>query len=295
MNCKFSILIPVYNRPLSILKALDSVKYQNTNLEFEVLIVDNSGDETTDILKDYCLNNKDMKIIYIRTKCKIGVGNARNIGIRKANGEIVILLDSDDILLEGALNQIGNAFNKYKNLSLYFGSCTYKSGIKINFTEKKFLPYGSFYDYVQSINQPEMLSAFKIKKTNLDFYQFDNRISGFEHLLYLKILRNGGMFFRDSKEIRLYDDVGENRLSITIPKNYINQRNGYFIQLKNYWREFLIYNPRELIFIILKILIYNRLIEKKKFFKINNFFSIIFIPIPKSVLKQLIILFKNNK
>ena len=112
-----------------------------------------------------------------------------------------------------------------------------------------------------------MLSAFKIKKTNLDFYQFDNRISGFEHLLYLKILRNGGMFFRDSKEIRLYDDVGENRLSITIPKKLYKSKKWLFHTVKELLERILIYNPRELIFIILKILIYNRLIEKKKFLK----------------------------
>ena len=46
MSCKFSIVIPVYNRPISIVKTLESIKYQRTNFEFEILVVDDSVDET---------------------------------------------------------------------------------------------------------------------------------------------------------------------------------------------------------------------------------------------------------
>lgn len=293
MSCKFSIVIPVYNRPISIIKTLESIKYQKTNFEFEILIVDDSVDETSNIIKNFSLNNKDLTIIHIVPKYKSGVSNARNLGIKKAQGEILVFLDSDDILLEGGLNQIGNAFDKNKNLSLYFGSCIYKSGKKIKFTDKNLLPYGSYLDYVKTIKQPEMLPAFKIEKSKLNFYQFDYRVSGFEHLLYLKILRNGGMFFRDSKEIRLYDDIGEDRLCITNPKNYINMRNGYVIHLKSYWKEFLINNPKELVVIFLKIIIYNRLIKRQKYFKISNIVSFLFLPIPQVLIEKLILVFKS--
>jgi len=70
----------------SLLSSLEKIEYQ----ELEIIVVDNhSEDETENMIKKY-----HQGCIYFKTDNNIGVG-ARNIGLNKAKGEIVICLDDD--------------------------------------------------------------------------------------------------------------------------------------------------------------------------------------------------------
>lgn len=98
-----SIIIPTFNSSKHIKSTLDSVLSQTyTNWEC-ILVDDGSNDSTISILIDYA--NKDERIKWYKrpdTKQK-GPSSARNYGIEKANGEFVVFLDSDDLLLETCL------------------------------------------------------------------------------------------------------------------------------------------------------------------------------------------------
>lgn len=88
-NMKVSIAILTYNRLdilCKLLKTLSELKYS----PLEIIIVDNHSEDGTDtfVTKNY----SDMK--YIRTEKNIGAA-ARNYGLNKAEGEIVICLDDD--------------------------------------------------------------------------------------------------------------------------------------------------------------------------------------------------------
>lgn len=91
-----SIIIPTYNSEKTIIRAIDSCCIDSTN-EIEVIVIDDgSQDKTVDIIKKtydkYILSQK-IKLISANHG---GAGNARNIGIRKAMGEWIMFLDSDD-------------------------------------------------------------------------------------------------------------------------------------------------------------------------------------------------------
>ena len=85
-----SVIIPVYNRPEQIKKAVDSVLNQSyKNLEI-IVVDDGSTDETPETLSQF---KEEISVYRISNS---GVSAARNYGVDKAHGSYVAFLDSDD-------------------------------------------------------------------------------------------------------------------------------------------------------------------------------------------------------
>ncbi|HPA58184.1 MAG TPA: glycosyltransferase family A protein, partial [bacterium] len=82
MNCPLiSAIIPVFNRPEQIKRAIDSVLKQ-TYKDFEIIVVDDgSTDETSVVLKSY---GDKIKVITTENK---GVSAARNTAVKSAFGK----------------------------------------------------------------------------------------------------------------------------------------------------------------------------------------------------------------
>ena len=87
-----SIIIPTYNSEKFISAALESVKCQQFKA-YEVLIVDAGSDDNT---KDIC-GLYDERFVFHELKGS-KQGEARNLGMTSAKGELVMFLDSDDML-----------------------------------------------------------------------------------------------------------------------------------------------------------------------------------------------------
>jgi len=88
-----SILLPVYNSELFIKKTIDSV-LNNTHKAFELIIInDGSEDNSLDIIKSY-----DDPRIKLYNKSNSGLIETLNYGIRKCKNEIIMRIDSDDII-----------------------------------------------------------------------------------------------------------------------------------------------------------------------------------------------------
>lgn len=92
---KFSIIIPVYNRPEEIVELLDSLTMQSRRSETEVIIVDDGSTRTCEQEIEVFRKQLELKYIYQENK---GPGMARNEGARHADGEYLIFLDSDCVL-----------------------------------------------------------------------------------------------------------------------------------------------------------------------------------------------------
>ena len=89
----FSVIIPAYNRKYFLKIAVESVLSQSFQ-DFELIIVDDgSTDSTKTLIKEYL--NFSRKIHYLYQENK-GPASARNKGIKKAKGEFICFLDSDD-------------------------------------------------------------------------------------------------------------------------------------------------------------------------------------------------------
>ena len=105
-NPKISIITITYNSEKTLEEAILSVVSQDyPNLEY--LIIDGgSMDRTLDIVEKY----RD-KISFVISEPDRGISDAFNKGIKYATGEIIGIINSDDLLLPGALKIIAENYN----------------------------------------------------------------------------------------------------------------------------------------------------------------------------------------
>lgn len=90
---KVSVIVPVYNVEKYLEKSIDSLINQTLD-EIEIIAVnDGSTDSSLTILKDYEEKYNNIKVY---TKENGGLSDARNYGLKYANGDYIAFLDSDD-------------------------------------------------------------------------------------------------------------------------------------------------------------------------------------------------------
>jgi len=89
---KLSIIMPSKNEAEGIAYALESWIRVCEGLDYEIIVVDDSDDETPLIVKKYAEKYQNIKLIYGERK---GVGAARNLGFKHSTGEIIIWSDAD--------------------------------------------------------------------------------------------------------------------------------------------------------------------------------------------------------
>lgn len=93
-NPKYSVIVPVYNRPQEVKELLESLAFQ-TYTNFEVLVVeDGSTDTCVDVYEQYT----DKLHIRYFFKPNSGPGPSRNFGFAQAKGNYFVVFDSDCIL-----------------------------------------------------------------------------------------------------------------------------------------------------------------------------------------------------
>ena len=93
---KLSIIVPVYNVEKYLEKCLNSLC--NLEIENEIIIVnDGTKDNSLEIAKNFKKENEKENIIIISQENK-GLSEARNTGLRLAQGEYISFIDSDDFV-----------------------------------------------------------------------------------------------------------------------------------------------------------------------------------------------------
>jgi len=97
---KISVIIPVYNRHELTIRAARSVLAQGQN-DLELIIVDDYSEPA--FICPYDLAH-DMQVTVLRHAKNRGAGAARNTGIKQAQGDYVVFLDSDDVWRPGKLD-----------------------------------------------------------------------------------------------------------------------------------------------------------------------------------------------
>ena len=112
---KYSIIVPVYNRPDEVDELLESLSNQ-TLKDFEVIIVE---DGSVKPCKDVCDKYAGILALHYYAKENSGPGQSRNYGAERAQGDYVIILDSDVVLPTGYLQAIDDELRQ--NPSEAFG------------------------------------------------------------------------------------------------------------------------------------------------------------------------------
>ncbi|MEA3451452.1 MAG: glycosyltransferase family 2 protein, partial [Bacteroidota bacterium] len=107
---KYSLIVPVFNRPDEVLELLTSLVKQ-TNKDFEVVIVeDGSKVDCKSVVDSF---SEQLKIKYFfKENEKPAI--ARNYGVERASGEYVIFVDSDVIVPDDYFEKVENYLSEEK-------------------------------------------------------------------------------------------------------------------------------------------------------------------------------------
>jgi glycosyltransferase involved in cell wall biosynthesis len=115
-----SIITPSFNQARFIGEALESVRLQN-NENYEHLVIDGmSTDGTIDLLRDQTTKNEQQNIFWLSERDS-GQSEALNKGFRRARGEIVGWLNSDDRYRANCFEHIVEAFENYPEVDIIYG------------------------------------------------------------------------------------------------------------------------------------------------------------------------------
>ncbi len=106
-----SVVIPTWNRAGLVCKAVASALAQAPDTVEVIVVDDGSSDNTAGLLGQ----RFGSRITLLRHTHRAGVGAARNTGVRRANGELLAFLDSDDLWLPGKLAAELNVFERFPN------------------------------------------------------------------------------------------------------------------------------------------------------------------------------------
>lgn len=129
-----TVFTPTYNRESLLHRLYESLCIQDYS-DFEWLIVDDgSTDDTRNVVEEWIKKQSKFPIRYIY-KENGGKHTAINRGVKEANGDLFLILDSDDELPNDSLEIISKRYDAIKNDSVFGGVCgvmAHRSGTRIS-------------------------------------------------------------------------------------------------------------------------------------------------------------------
>lgn len=99
MEISVSVIIVNYNTRLLLEQCLRSIYAKTSGIGFEVIVVDNGSSDGSQA----AIESKFKDLIWINSGGNIGFGRANNLGVSRAKGKYLFLLNSDTLLLNNAI------------------------------------------------------------------------------------------------------------------------------------------------------------------------------------------------
>jgi glycosyltransferase involved in cell wall biosynthesis len=188
-----SIIIPVYNSELFLVKCLNSV-VQQTYQHLEIILInDGSTDNSPIIVEDYA--SRDSRIVTIH-KENGGIGSAYKTAFKVMTGDYVLFVDSDDWLELNAVEELVILAKKNKADIVYFGSKAFNENgeviqaLNFNKTEGILLENNRILTrHFEEIRHPSLCRLFN-KNLFQDIVVFEQNIGIDEMLVLLKFEEN---------------------------------------------------------------------------------------------------------
>lgn len=148
-GCLISVVIPVLNNAQQFSSLIDNLLCYKTD-ELEIIVIDGGSDDgTVDVIQKHT----DI-ISYWETGLDKGISDAFNRGIKKAQGELIAILNSDDYWEETTLKYVFSALKAVPEADIYYGDLRFVNEQKSESYIKK--PNLSRMKYRMNIFHPSM-------------------------------------------------------------------------------------------------------------------------------------------
>ncbi len=162
-----SIIVPAFNASKTIRQCIESILSQEFEEEFELIIVDDeSNDNTREIARQY-------KNVALAEQKHSGPAVARNIGAKKARGEIIIFTDSDCIATENWLREMVAPFGDSNVAGVQGAYKTMQKELAARFGQ---IEIEERYEKLKSAKRLDWIGSYSAaykKNVFLDFGGFD--------------------------------------------------------------------------------------------------------------------------
>jgi GT2 family glycosyltransferase len=183
-----SVVIPAYKSADTIAMCLDALVDQETDLPYEVIVVESSGDSAADIIRE---RSPDVRLIASETRL-LG-GAARNLGAQHASGELLLFTDSDCVAEKAWLAKMWQAHRDWDcsavGGSILNGNPETLSSVAGYVAEKSdFFPIGGprYTDYLDTGNVSYKMEVFR------RYGGFDPDATAYQDVLFNKSLSRAG-------------------------------------------------------------------------------------------------------
>jgi O-antigen biosynthesis protein len=112
---RVSIIVPTYNRPELLQRALSSIARQSYR-DFEVVVANDAGCDLEPYLESF---ESQFKLIYCIASVNSGLAATRNLALSRASGELIAYLDDDDLFLPDHLEALVGFFDQVPEQVVY--------------------------------------------------------------------------------------------------------------------------------------------------------------------------------
>lgn len=128
-NPLISVIVPCFNQAEFLSETLQSVFDQSWQNWECIIVNDGSTDETEKLALEWC--SRDNRFLYFKQK-NSGVSIARNAGIKIANGDFILPLDSDDLISSNYIQECVSVMLNEPETKIVYGRASFfgeKSGV----------------------------------------------------------------------------------------------------------------------------------------------------------------------
>lgn len=222
---KITVIVPNYNKSQYIEECIQSIKDQ-TFKDFECIIVDDgSTDNSKEIIKKLIENDNRFQLF---CNTNHGLSFSRNFGIKLANTEFVLPLDSDDYIEKDYIKRIIEYFNQHPETTLFYGKWFF-IGYNADYMNFK-LGNLHYIDYKTLLrgNSIHCCCAYR-KKDAIDCGLFDENMQGYEDWEFLIRLLYKDKIVAYDPHISLYYRQLQNNMSSDCHQTYF-QKFNYIVE-----------------------------------------------------------------
>ena len=239
-SCLLSIIIATYNRKRLVPSAIDSALLFGKDVDegFEVIVVDDcSTDGTQDMLKDRYAGELNKGLVrLVRIPENLGVTGARNLGAENAAGRWFLFLDSDDLLIPEAAEEMASLLRHLCDYPFIIFRC-----VSIETGELIGPPIATSYeltlgDFLNKGTPGECLPV--VRSDVFARFPYHPELRGCEGLAYTHMIKALGPARVETLVARIYRTANKDRLSSM--KGRLNRScqiaQYYQLVLLNYFR-----------------------------------------------------------
>lgn len=148
-----TIIIPLFNSRGYIINCLESVACQTYQGTIECIIVDDCGTDGSVLLVEEFIRSYSGHIRFriVHHSKNAGLSEARNTGIKEAQGCYIYFLDSDDTIIPECIEMMAGSVQKYPDAQIVFAGAETSNGMFkwLDYTKKQLPDYSKDHDWLR--------------------------------------------------------------------------------------------------------------------------------------------------